>query len=268
MFQPATTSISPCSAPRAPGQNLLLRLLSADDLNALIPHLEYVALPVEFVLYEQAAPIDFAYFLNSGLGSVVNEFSDGASVESGMGGVEGFWGGALLAGIACSPARLFMQIAGDGFRVRNDVFVRHVQRSRNFENLMARALHLELVQSRQLAACNARHGITERLARWLLMCDDRIHSHNIALTQDFLALMLGARRSSVTLAAGTLQRAGLIRYTRRAIHIVDRAELEHASCQCYATIASEYERVIGLVPHRDGYSALSANGTRTAAIHQ
>jgi CRP-like cAMP-binding protein len=234
-------------APRI--ENLLLRTLSAEDLNRLEPHLEPLSLPVPFLLYEQAAPIAYAYFLNSGIGSLVSQFSDGGSVEIGIGGKEGFWGGALLAGVNSTPGRSFMQVSGDGVRVAAGVFVEHVRSSRAMEDLLNRALYLENVQSRQLAACNARHEVVERLARWLLMCDDRVHNGGMELTHEFLALMLGTRRSSVTVAAGTLQQAGLIRYTRRVIHIENRAELENAACQCYGIVAKEYERVIGFAPH-------------------
>jgi CRP-like cAMP-binding protein len=238
------------AVPIPPGNNLLLGLLSADDLSGLTPHLEYLELPVPFVLHQQSSPTQFAYFLNSGIASVVSQFTDGGSVETGIAGQEGLWGSSLLAGVDSPPGRCFMQIGGDGFRVPKDIFVESVRRSRAFEDLLHRAAYLELIQSRQLAACNARHEVVERLARWLLMCDDRVQGDGLALTHEFLALMLGTRRSSVTLAAGSLQEAGIIRYTRRTIHIIHRVELEEAACQCYGVIANEYERVIGLTPHR------------------
>jgi CRP-like cAMP-binding protein len=233
-----------------PGQNLILRALSADDLNALKPHLEAIATPVQFVLFEQSAPIEFAYFLDSGIASVVSQFIDGGSVETGITGIEGFWGSSLLAGVDHPPGRSFIQSAGNAFRIRKEVLMEQVRGSRAFEDLLLRASYLEHVQSQQLAACNARHEVVERLARWLLMCDDRVRNDTLTLTHEFLALMLGTRRSSVTIAAGTLQQAGLISYTRRTIRIVDRAELEDASCSCYRIIADEYERIIGLRPNR------------------
>jgi CRP-like cAMP-binding protein len=233
-----------------PGRNLILRALSDEDLNSLKPHMEFLAMPERFVIYDESAPIEFVYFLNSGIGSLVSQFVDGGSVETGIGGLEGFWGGSLLAGVVMPPGQAFMQVAGDGFRVSKDVFMDCVRSSRAFEDLLHRALYLEHVQARQIAACNIRHEVVERLARWLLMCDDRVQSDRLALTHEFLAVMLGTRRSSVTLAAGSLQEAGLIRYTRRAIEIVNRAELEQASCSCYGMIAIEYERVIGLEPYR------------------
>lgn len=143
-----------------------------------------------------------------------------------------------------------MQIGGDGFRMPKSAFLEQVERNRPFEDLLQRSLYLEQVQSRQLAACNVRHEVVERLARWLLMCDDRVRDQHLHLTHEFIALMLGTRRSTVTLAAGALQQAGIIRYTRRVIHIIDRPQLEQAACQCYSILADEYERVIGLPPHR------------------
>jgi CRP-like cAMP-binding protein len=235
-----------------PGHNLLLRAFSADDLKNLAPHLEYIDMPVPYLLHEQSKPIQFAYFLDSGIGSFVTQFTDGDSVETGIGGRESVWGASLAAGVDNPPGRSFMQVAGTGFRLRKDAFVDCGRNSRSFLDVILRATYLEQVQARQIAACNARHEIAERLARWLLMCDDRLRCDPIVLTHEFLALMLGTRRSSVTLAAGSLQEAGLIRYTRRAIHITNRAELEQASCPCYAIVAEEYRRVIGLDPRRDG----------------
>jgi CRP-like cAMP-binding protein len=224
--------------------------MAAEDLARLTPQLEHLPLPVNFVLHDRGAPIEYAYFCNSGVGSLVTEFSDGNSVEVGVGGRDGFWGGPLLAGVLSVPDRAFMQIGGEGYRIARDAFVKQVRSSRALDDLLQRSLYLEQRQSRQVAACNARHDVVERLARWLLMCHDRVTGDELELTHEFLALMLGTRRSSVTIAAGSLQQSGLIRYTRRVIHVTNRAELEHATCQCYSTIAQEYERVIGFPPRR------------------
>ncbi len=213
--------------------NKILLSLPESECRRLMEKLEFISTPVHTVLNEAEEPIQFAYFINEGLSSVLNVMTDGKSVEVGLSGTEGFVGTPLLAGFKTSPTNVLMQIGGSAFRISaKDLAVALVD-CPQLALAMHRFVQELALQSQQVAACNRLHDVEERLARWLLMCQDRIGGDIVPLTQQFLAHMLATRRASVTVAAGILQKAGLITYSRGVVNIKNRKMLEEASCECY-----------------------------------
>ena len=203
--------------------------------------LEWVVLPIHTVLNQEAKPIEHGYFVNSGLASILTVLAKGKSVEVGLAGADGFVGLPLVAGFKSSPTRVIMQIHGSAFRIRAKALVRLLARCPELERRLQQHSQQMSLQSRQIAACNQLHYVSQRLTRWLLMSQDRIGGDPVGLTQESLALILGTRRASVTIAMGALQKAGLISYTRRAVRIEDRDGLKLATCECYATIKRQSE---------------------------
>ena len=213
--------------------NLLLESLPVAYRNSLLARLKPVSLPVRTVLYEPDEAPRYAHFVTSGIASIVSAMSTGASAEVGIWGSEGLVESFHLLGKAKIPTRCFIQMEATALRMPFKELQKEFQ-----ENDDLRDAVLQCVQSQgfilgQLAACNRLHEAEERLARWLLMVCDRVDSETYFLTQEFLGNMLGARRTTVTAAAGALQRKGLIKYSRGRIHITDSAGLESAACECY-----------------------------------
>jgi CRP-like cAMP-binding protein len=197
------------------------------------PKLEFIRLKTHQVLHEPGDTLRSGYFCDTGLVSILTVFPDGKSVEVGLVGKEGFVGVPLVAGLHSSPTRAIAQIEGTAFRVDSETLMRVLPQCPKLERQLQRYSQNLAMQATQIAACNRLHEVDERLARWLLMTADRIGSDYVPLTQEFLAQMLGTRRASVTVAAGILQRAGLITHTRGKVKIIDREKLEEASCDCY-----------------------------------
>lgn len=216
--------------------NRLLSDLPDGECQSIFPQLVFLELKTHVVLNETGQPIKYAYFMNSGLASVLNVMEDGKSVEVGLAGKEGFVGLPLLVGYQSSPSRVIIQIEGSAFRISARALIEVLRKCPTLEKRLQRFGQIMGIQSAQVAACNRLHDVDERLARWLLMSQDRIGSDLVPLTQEFLAHMLGTRRSSVTVAAGTLHKAGLITYTRGHVNIVNRAELIDAACECYGAL--------------------------------
>lgn len=216
--------------------NKILQAIPDCEFDALRPHLEFVRLPYHRNIHESAERIEFAGFLNRGMVSLVVSTSDGRSVEVGIVGREGCVGFALASDIDKSPYHAVVQIPGDGLRVRSEVLLNILRSAPQLRLLLNRYAHIQGMQVAQLAACNRLHEIEHRLARWMLMCQDRIDSDLLPMTHEFFAQMLGAGRPSVTLAAGALQRAGIIRYSRGKVTILNRRGLEDAACECYRVI--------------------------------
>jgi CRP-like cAMP-binding protein len=216
--------------------NKILRKLTRKEYNAVFPRLEWVNLPAPTVLNQVAKPIEYGYFINSGLASILTVLAGGKSVEVGLTGVEGFVGLPLVAGFKSSSTRVIMQIGGSGYKISAKDLARLLRECPVLERSLQQCSQSMALQSTQVAACNRLHDVNQRLARWLLMSQDRVGGDVVALTQEFLAHMLGTRRASVTVAAGVLQKAGLIGYTRGQVAIKDRAGLESATCECYAAI--------------------------------
>jgi CRP-like cAMP-binding protein len=216
--------------------NLILNALPPELKSSLFARLQPVDLPVGTVLTNPGKVPPFAHFMTSGIASVVTFMSDGIGAEVGVIGREGLVEAIHLLGPATAPTTAFIQVEGTALRMPftelQQLFIAHSAISQRI---------LECVQGQgfilsQLAACHGLHEIEERLARWLLMVQDRLQSDRFELTQEFLAEMLGARRTSVTLAAGALQRVGLIKYSRGHIQVIDRTGLENAACECYPIV--------------------------------
>ncbi|MGA8273563.1 MAG: Crp/Fnr family transcriptional regulator [Candidatus Sulfotelmatobacter sp.] len=223
-------------------ENDLLLNLPDKECQLIYSQLVFMPLRTHDVLNEAGAPIRHVYFMNSGLASVLNVMADGKSVEVGLTGKEGFVGLPLIVGFASSGSRVIVQIEGSAFRMSASTLIEVLRKCRVLEIRLHRYSQQLAAQSAQVAACNRLHGVDERMARWLLMSQDRISSDLVPLTQEFLAHMLGTRRSSVTVAASILQRAGLIDYTRGQLSIVNRKGLEEASCECYRALVQQASR--------------------------
>jgi len=216
-----------------PVHNSILQSISDTEYNLLRKHLEPVDLPQRHILHEAGAKLEFAYFLNDGMASVVVLTSDGRSVEVAIIGREGIVGTPLAVGLSRGPHRIVMQIAGSAVRVKSAVLRETLQSTADLYLIWNRYVLIQGLQIAQIAACNRLHEIEQRLARWLLMCQDRVETETLLVTHEFLAQMLGTGRPSVSLAAGILQRGGLIENVRGAVTILDRPGLEAASCECY-----------------------------------
>jgi CRP-like cAMP-binding protein len=223
-------------------ENEILLGLPAKELEAILPQLTPVELKTHEVLHEPGEPIKSGYFLNSGMTSILTVLAEGKSVEVGLTGKDGFVGLPLIVGFKSGPTQAVVQIAGSAFRIGARGISQAVLQSPVLANRLQRYVQILAMQGTQVAACNRLHEVDERLARWLLMCQDRIGSNFVPLTQEFLAHMLGTRRASVTVAAGILQKAGLITYSRGHVNIVDRPRLENATCECYAIMQQQDKR--------------------------
>jgi CRP-like cAMP-binding protein len=219
---------NPSSAPDGNGKiigNLILAALPRQEYKQLFPSLEFVRLKLHQVLHEAGEVIKSAYFLNNGLGSVLTVMPDGKSVEVGLIGSEGFVGLPVVFGFRTSPLRVVVQSDATAYRVDVATMRAILPECPQLERQIQRSAMVLAVQSTQLAACNRLHDVEERLARWLLMSHERIGGDTTPLTQEFLGQMLGTRRSSVSMAASILQKAGMITYTRGNVTIVDKPKL-------------------------------------------
>jgi CRP-like cAMP-binding protein len=216
--------------------NIILLSLPDEEYNLLRPHLEPADLPQYEILHEPAEKIDYAYFLNEGMTSLVALSSDGRSVEVGVVGKEGMVGMSLTMGLQRGIFRAIMQMAGSGLRISSDIFQEILVCAPALRSELSRFALMHGMQVAQLAACNRLHEIEQRLGRWLLMCQDRVDSPVLPLTHEFLAEMLGTGRPSVSLAARALEDAGLIENLRGTVKILNRKGLEQAACECYGVI--------------------------------
>ena len=214
-------------------RNEILQALPRTEYEAVLPKLEFVRLMVHQVLHEPGDALKSAYFCNTGMVSILSVFPDGKSVEVGLVGKEGFVGLPLLANFRTSSTRSVAQIDGSAFRIDGETLLGLLSQSPKLEKSLQQYAQISAMQVTQIAACNRLHEVHERLARWLLMSADRVDSSALPLTQEFLGQMLGTRRSSVTVSAGILQKAGIIAYGRGDVKIIDRSRLEEAACECY-----------------------------------
>jgi CRP-like cAMP-binding protein len=219
-----------------PVKNRLLLALPDSEFRSIRPALEFMDMPNHRSLYEPNRKIEFIYFPNRGLVSLVILMNDAKTVEVAVLGNEGLAGVPAIFGLDRSPVREVVQISGDGFRVKASAFRRVLHSSPALLALAGRYSAVLGMQISQTAACNRLHDIERRLARWLLLAQDRVDSGIVAITHDFLATMLGTDRPSVSVAAANLQRKGIIDYTRGAVKILNRKELEDSACECYQAI--------------------------------
>ena len=226
-------------------RNRILKQLSPAEHERLASELEHVTLNFKEPLHEQGKRVGHVYFVNSGVVSLVTQLDEGQAVETGTVGREGMVGLSAFLGIPVSPARAFCQIPGDAFRLSVDALRGHVAGGASLGPILLRYTSAVMAMLAQGAACNRSHSVEERMCRWLLMTRDRVDSDEFPLTQEFLAQMLGVRRPTVSLAGTSLQRAGLIKYSRGRITILDRGGLEESSCECYAMVQAQYDVALG-----------------------
>jgi CRP-like cAMP-binding protein len=222
-----------------PVSNRVLLSVSDKEYRAIRPHLEFLSMPHQLSLYEPNDPLEFVYFPNAGMVSLVIETEDGRTVEVGEVGKDGFAGIPAVVGMRKSQVREVVQIAGDGFRVRVDALQRVLRSSPQLQQILTRYAVTHWMQMAQTAACNRLHNIEQRFARWLLITQDRVDSPTFFITHDFLATMLGTDRPTVSLAAGMLQKKGAIKWTRGEVEILNRAKLEKCACECYGAIQED-----------------------------
>jgi len=228
-----------------PVSNKVLLSTPANEYRLLRPYLQCVDLASHRSLHEPTQPIEYVYFLNRGMVSQVVVTKDGRTVEVGVVGREGYVGAGLAVGLSRSSVREVVQIAGDGFQISGNALGRILRSAPQLQTILGRHTGLQGMQVAQTAACNRLHDIQQRLSRWLLMTQDRVGSGVLPITHDFIATMMGTDRSTVSVAASTLQKKGIIEYVRGAVNITNRRELEKSACECYAVI-QQVEDDLGL----------------------
>jgi len=233
---------------RHPVRNEILQSLPREEWRLIGPKLSIVNLRKGRVLHESGEPIAFGTFVNSGLVSILSILSDGRALDIGLVGNEGFVGIPLVAGFRSSLSRAVVQVEGTAFSIAANVLPAILNRAPQLKLALLRDSLILGLQIRQGAACNTLHDVHQRLARWLLMAHDRVGSDTIPLTQEFLAQMLGIRRPSVSLAASVLQRTRVIRYMRGTVTILNRTQLEKATCECYGMVAQQAAKWLEDIP--------------------
>jgi CRP-like cAMP-binding protein len=232
-----------------PHQNHLLDALPKSDYERLAPHLELIPLPLGAVLYESGGRLGYVYFPTTSIISMLYVMEDGASAEIAIVGNEGMLGVSLFMGGETTPSRAVVQSAGYGFRLKAQLLKNEFGRFGPMMQLMLRYTQALITQMSQTAVCNRHHSVDQQLCRWLLLSLDRLASNEISMTQELIANMLGVRREGVTEAAGKLQKAGLIRYLRGRITVIDRPGVEGRCCECYKVVKAEFDRLLPYVVH-------------------
>lgn len=227
-----------------PQENHLLAAFVPEAWRRWEPLLEWTDLPLGKVLCESGCTMSHAYFPTTAIVSLLNVMENGSSAEIAVVGNEGIVGIPLLMGGESTPSRAVVQSAGSGYRMRAEAIRKECERSSGVLPLMLRYTQALMTQMAQTAACNRHHTLDQQLCRWLLMSLDRLQSDELLMTQELIANMLGVRREGVTEAALKLQAAGLIRYARGHIKVLDRAGLEKRTCECYAVVRGEYDRLL------------------------
>ena len=216
--------------------NGILLSIPDEEFHAVRQDLMYADLPQHTVLYEPRQKLDFVYFLNSGMTSLVFKTHDGDSVEVGVVGNEGFTPIPAVAGLRTSPHQAIMQISGDGFKMRMEAMEAAINTRPRLLAALNRYAAVHGLQVAQTAGCNRLHDLEQRLSRWLLLTQDRVGSGLLRITHEFLAMMLGTDRPSVSLAAGALQKKKIIEYTHGSVKVLNRKKLENSACECYGVI--------------------------------
>ena len=231
----------------SPMQNHLLAALPPADYARLLPDLEPIAMPLGWVVYESGGHMSYVYFPTTSIVSLLYVTENGASAEIAIAGNEGLVGIALFMGGESTPSRAVVQSAGAGFRLKAGVLKKEFARGGALQHLALRYTQALITQMSQTAVCNRHHTVDQQLCRWLLLSRDRLPDDQLKMTQELIANMLGVRREGVTEAAGNLQAAGLIHYSRGHITILNRAGLEKRVCECYSVVKREFDR---LLPYR------------------
>jgi len=238
-FQPGARKNNPPAEP--PGTNLILSAIPAKEQQLILPNLELITLEWHVALHKAKEPIEFGYFPNGGVISMVVPMADGRSAEVGMVGREGFVGAALAGGLDRSPHLALVQASSTAMRIRAPLLQKMLPSIPQLWTLLTRYALVQGMQLAQTAACNRLHNLEQRLARWLLMSHDRVRSQVLPFTQDLLAIMLGTDRTSVSIAIGILQKKGSVKQKRGVVNIVDRVKLKGSTCECYGVI-QEFNR--------------------------
>ena len=226
-------------------QNGILAALAADEREQLRPHLALVPMPLGAVVYESGTTLQHVYFVIGGIVSLLYVMQDGASAEIAVIGSEGLVGISLFMGGESTPSRAVVQSAGHAFQLSADILKTEFARGRGLQHLLLRYTQALITQMAQTAVCNRHDSVEQQLCRWLLLSLDRLPTNELSMTQELIANMLGVRREGVTHAAGKLQEAGLIRYSRGRIVVTNRLGLESRVCECYAVVRKETDRLLG-----------------------
>jgi CRP-like cAMP-binding protein len=229
---------------RDPRQNHLLGALPADDLARLLPHLELIPLPIGRILYESGAQLQHVYFPINAIVSLLYTMDDGTSAESAMVGNEGIVGVSLFMGGEMTPSRAVVQSAGHAYRLPGKLLKNEFFRADSMQGLLLRYTQGLLTQMGQALVCNRHHSLDQQFCRWLLQCFDRLPTPKLTVTQELIAIILGVRREGISEVAVKLQKAGLIEYHRGRITLLDRPGLEARTCECYAAIRKEFDRLL------------------------
>jgi len=225
-------------------RNRLLAALPDAEWERLLPHLEGVEMPLGKVLYESGDRLAHVYFPTTSIVSLLYVMENGSSAEIAVVGHEGIVGISLFMGGNSTPSRAVVQSAGQGYRLKANLLMEEFDRAGPVLHLLLRYTQALITQMSQTAVCNRHHSLDQQLCRWLLLSLDRLQSNELVMTQELIANMLGVRREGVTEAAGRLHHAGLINYQRGHITVIDRAGLERRTCECYAVVKKEYERLL------------------------
>jgi len=235
-----------------PTENHLLAALAPEERERIFPHLQLVDMPLGKVLYESGDTLRWVYFPADCIVSLLYVLIDGASAELSVVGNEGLIGIALFMGGETTPNRAIVQSSGHAYRLSGQRLKDEFHRNGALQGLLLRYTQALITQMAQTAVCNRHHSVDQQLCRWLLLSLDRLPSNELTMTQELIADMLGVRREGVTEAAGKLQRLGVIRYSRGHITVLDRPRLEQLSCECYAVVKRETDRLLPYVPPRIG----------------
>jgi len=231
-------------SPHTPKQNHLLAALPADDYLRLLPDLELTPMPLGWAVYESGGHLGYVYFPSTSIVSLLYVMESGASAEIAISGNEGLVGISLFMGGESTPSRAVVQSAGHSYRLKASVLKKEFARGGTLQYLALRYTQALITQMAQTAVCNRHHSLDQQLCRWLLLSLDRMETNDLVMTQELIANMLGVRREGVTEAAGHLQEAGLIQYSRGRIKVVNRAKLEKRVCECYAVVKKEFNRLL------------------------
>lgn len=226
-------------------KNRLLAALPKEEYERLLPHFELISLKLKQMLYVPNEPIEYIYFPNTGIISLLTLMENGESIEVATVGNEGIVGLPIFLGASTIPGEAFSQVPGDAMRMNASVFRREVTPGSIIYGLLLRYTQALFNQIAQSAACNRLHSIEERFCRWMLMTQDRVSSGEFPMTHEFLGQMLGVRRASISVTAAVLQKAGIIQYNRGKMRIIDRPQMENIACECYGIIKTEYDRLLG-----------------------
>jgi CRP-like cAMP-binding protein len=231
--------------PPAPELNQILRRLPQAERERLYPHLHLVSLPTGTVIYESDVRVRHIYFPTDCVVSMLFVLKNGATAEIAVVGNEGAVGVSLFMGGESTPSRAVVQSAGYAYRLTGARLQREFERHGQLLHVLLRYMQALITQMAQTAICNRHHAVDQQLCRWLLLTLDRLQTNELKITQEFIASMLGVRREGVTEAAGRLQKLGVIRYVRGRITVLDRPQLEKLSCECYAAVRAETDRLLG-----------------------